>query len=367
MLRHFSLSSRASSIICGPWAVSRRHLVVGNSKNGVRPTVNIDWEDIVGFDSAIVNRLVAGELLAMMDLCAKRVADIFLSPLKQNISASTVGVTNTRFVSPVLHGDAIRMNGRLVFCGSSSLGIHIEFFRRSPSTLQETPAGESYFTMVAIGKDLHALKVVPAVELTDEGDISLHNRYMLLRQRAKEEEKAARVMKECDVCLEDLECDINKSKLSLVPISSTRTAAHRIFLLYHLNNNRTIFGGELMRWMEKHAVHCGRMFTGNRHIYTVGMHSVAFHQPVFGTDWVKLEADVVYVHNTTMEVDVRLTVEREGRVVITNRASFVLFNSDEIGQKIVIPKGLDLRSATREESLRYSEAKARCQRRLESR
>ncbi|KAH9599154.1 Thioesterase domain [Trypanosoma melophagium] len=359
MLRHFSLRTRLSSIIASAGAVNYRHLVVGNNSTGVQPAVHLDWTDIVGHDSAIVSRLAAGELLAMMDLCAKRVADVFLRSSNLRISTSTVGVSNTLFSSPVLHGDAVRMHGRLVFCGTSSLGIHIRFFRRSPPTLQESPAGESFFTMVAIDKDLHALKVVPAVELTSDEDIDLYKRYMLIRDVTKRREDETKVRAETPITHKDVECGFNKNKISHVPISSTCTSAHRIFLLYHLNNNRTIFGGELMRWMEKHAVHCARMFTGNRHVYTVVMHSVAFHQPVFGTDWVTMEADVIYVRNTTMEVDVKLSVERNGEIVLTNRASFLLLNSDEIGQKISITKGLDLNCASRDELLRYAEAKTR--------
>ncbi|ORC90234.1 ATP-binding protein Cassette (ABC) superfamily [Trypanosoma theileri] len=364
MLRHFSLRTRLSSIIAGAGAVSYRRFVVGDGRKGVQPAVHLDWTDIVGHDTAIVSRLAAGELLAMMDLCAKRVADVFLTRANLKISTSTVGVTNTMFSSPVLHGDSVRMHGRLVFCGTSSLGIHIRFFRRSPATLQDSPAGESFFTMVAIDKDLHALKVVPAVELTSEEDIELYKRYANIRDVVKKREEEARIRAEKSVTVEDVECSINKKKLSHVPISSSCTSAHRIFLLYHLNNNRTIFGGELMRWMEKHAVHCARMFTGNRHVYTVVMHSVAFHQPVFGTDWVVLQADVIYVRNTTMEVDVKLSVERNGQVVLTNRASFLLINTDEIGQKVIIPKGLDLKSASQDELLRFAEAKARYEDRL---
>ncbi|RNF11810.1 ATP-binding protein Cassette (ABC) superfamily [Trypanosoma conorhini] len=358
-----SCCSRLSPFVWGPMCGGRRGLLVGNSSNGVQPVATVDWIDIVGRDTSIAKRIAAGELLAMMDLCAKRVADVHLSSLRPGISCSTVGVMHTRFSSPVLHGDAVRMNGRIVFCGASSLGVYIRFFRQSPSTLVEAPAGESFFTMVAIDANLKALKVVPAVEITAEDDVALHERYLCLRQKTKEEEAAARAMATASVTAATVQCSVNEAKPVHVPISSSRTKANRIFLFYHLNNNRTIFGGELMRWMERHAVYCASVFTGNRNVYTVGMHSVEFQHPVLGTDWVQLEADVIYVHNTTMEVDVRLTVEREGRIVLTNRASFVLFNSNEIGQKITVPKGLDLPGASREELLRFAQAKERYRRR----
>jgi acyl-CoA hydrolase len=144
--------------------------------------------------------------------------------------------------------------------------------------------------------------------------------------------------------------------------------ANRIFFNSCTNNNNTIFGGELMSWMEQHAVHCGRMFTGNRNVYTIGMHSVAFPEPVFSTDWVTLEATVIYVRNTTMEVDVVLRAERQvGGAIMTNRASFVLINNDDIGQKSGIPLGLELNGATQDELQQFAEARQRYQRSVEQR
>lgn len=362
MLRRCFTPSHLIPFLCGGCLSSRRQLVVGNSKNGTKPVASVDWTDLVGKELWSENRLAAGELLAMMDLCAKRVSEVYLSSMKPRVSCSTVGVSTTTFYSPVLHGDVVRMHGRLIYCGSSSMGIHIRFYRRSPSTITESLTGESYFTMVAIDENLRAVKTVPAVELTDENDVSYHNGYLAARNIAAEAKKISSDLQKKSITCSDVECTVNAAKPIRVPIASTRTSAHRIFLLYHLNNNRTIFGGELMRWMERHAVHCGRMFTGNRHISTVAMHNVEFHHPVFGTDWVTLEADIIYVHNTTMEVDVKLVVERDGHVVTTNRASFVLINLNEIGQKTIIPKGLDLSAATEEELLRFAEAKERYRR-----
>ncbi|KAG8340355.1 hypothetical protein TRVL_08818 [Trypanosoma vivax] len=351
----------------GPCAFSYRRLVVGNSVIGIKPIAVADLADIVGSEVSTVNRLAAGELLAMMDLCAKRVVDVFLSPClgtEENISMCTVGVTNTTFWSPVLQGDVVRMNGRVVYCGSTSLGVYIRFFRHSATSSDETIAGESYFTMVTIDGQLRAVKVVPAVELTEKEDICHYERYMTARAHAKEGDKTNPALRQECITVEDVQCPVNLAKHLHVPIASTRTTAQRIFLNYHMNNNRTIFGGELMRWMERHAVHCARMFTKNRHVFTLRMHSVEFRQPVLGTDWVSLDAEVVYVHNTTMEVDVRVEVERTGRVVLTNRASFTIINTNEIAQKTSVTKGIDLGVATQEELLRFAEAKRRYHSRL---
>ena len=54
-----------------------------------------------------------------------------------------------------------------------------------------------------------------------------------------------------------METDVNKGKAVRVHMKDTMTKANRMFFPGHLNINNTIFGGELLRWMEMHAVHCG--------------------------------------------------------------------------------------------------------------
>ncbi|KAG5473831.1 hypothetical protein LSCM1_04462 [Leishmania martiniquensis] len=342
----------------------RTGLIIGNPKQGMMDPIHVSWTDIAGSDTTPRARLAAGRVLAMLDMCAARASqkavDHQACLTHKRYLTCTVGITNTMFSSPILHGDAVRLDGRLVHCGSSSMGIYIRFFRQSPSTRTETPAGESFFTMVAITPDLKAAKVVPATELTDPFDIESHNRYVKIREIQKEIEKSTAERLKRTLTTEEAQCPINKDKPIHARINSTKVEANRIFFTSCMNNNNTVFGGELMAWMEQHAVHCGRMFTGNRHVFTIGLHSVAFPEPVFATDWVTLEATVIYVRNTTMEVDVVLRAERKDvNAVITNRASFVLINSDDIGQKCTIPVGLELNGATQEELQQFMEARTR--------
>ncbi|KAG5490380.1 hypothetical protein JKF63_00500 [Porcisia hertigi] len=343
----------------------RTSIVIGNPKQGTVAPIHVGWTDIVGSDSTSGARLAAGRVLAMLDMCAARASEKALRHLAsltdERYLTCTVGVTNTIFSSPILHGDAVRLDGRLVHCGSSSMGIYIRFYRQSPSTRNETSAGESFFTMVAITPDLKAAKVVPAIELTDPFDIDLHNRYLRIREFERENEKNRSKRLERPVTTEEAQCPINEGKPIHARISASRVEANRIFFTSCMNNNNTVFGGELMAWMEQHAVHCGRMFTGNRHVFTIGMHSVSFPQPVFATDWVTLEATVIYVRNTTMEVDVVLKAERRDTTVVTNRAAFVLINNDDIGQKRAIPVGLELKGATQEELQHFMDARTRYQ------
>lgn len=325
--------------------------------------------DLVGEDSAPPgSRISGGQVLAMLDMCAAKASQeaadfaAHRSPQPQHYLTCTVGVTNTMFASPILHGDLVRLDGRVIYCGDSSVGVHITFYRRSFRSHKENVAGESFFTMVTITPDLKAAPIVPAMDLTDPDDIDTHHRYLTIREASKEASKVSAHRRQLNnLTFDEVDCSINKHKHLHVRIEDTKMTANRIFFTSCLNNNNTVFGGELMSWMERHAVHCGRCFTGTRHVYCIGMHSVAFPQPVFATDWVTLEACVIYVRNTTMEVDVTLRVERknEGKVT-TNKASFVLINSNDIRMKTDIPVGILLDKDTSQEELQlFMEAKER--------
>ncbi|CCW59679.1 unnamed protein product [Phytomonas sp. EM1] len=341
-------------------------LLIGDPARGQISPVAVTWTDIVGDDcGALSKRLTAGRILSMLDLCAGHATSRVIHKITQSTGVSynvcTVGVSGTVFVSPILHGDALRMRGSVVHCGESSLGIYIRFFRRSPSTRTESLAGESFFTMVIITQGIVSAKVVPSMELTDKTDIEMHKRYKAIRSFQKQSTESSKKLFERIITAEEARCPISELKPLHVPIITTYCQANRIFFLGHLNSNNTVFGGELMAWMERHAVHCGCMFTGNRYIFTISMHSLSFDEPVYAADWVSLSANVIYVRNTTMEVDVKLTAERANGSVITNRASFVLINTNDIGQKVSIPVGLDLSVASQDELKRYIIARKRYQ------
>ncbi|CCW67342.1 unnamed protein product [Phytomonas sp. Hart1] len=345
---------------------SETSLLIGDPIRGQIDPVTVTWTDIIGDDcGGSSKRLAAGRILSVLDLCAGHATNRVMNKITQSTGASysscTVGVSGTVFVSPILHGDALRVRGSVIYCGESSLGIYIRFFRQSPSTKTEGLTGESFFTMVFITQDLKPARVVPAMTLTDKTDIEMHKRYNAIRSFQKQNAETTKKLFEHVVTERESSCPISEPKPLYVPISTTYCHANRIFFLGHLNNNNTVFGGELMGWMERHAVHCGRMFTGNRNIFTISMHSLSFDEPVYATDWVSLSANVIYVRNTTMEVDVMLSAERANGSVITNRASFVLINTNDIGQKISIPIGLDLSVASQDELKRYVVAKKRYQ------
>lgn len=278
------------------------------------------------------------------------------------VSCATIGVDNTCFVAPVLHGDLVDVSGRVVHAGSSSIGVFIQAHRLPFLSSERTLVAEAFFSMVAVDSTLKAAKVVPAVALHTAEERALHARYAEIRDAQTKNNAYFHSLEGADrnAHIADINAFVEENSsvhhhhggsssassfaplLARVPVSHTVTEANRHFNTAHLNINNTIFGGEILRWMESHATYCGRKFARNRHVYSIGMHSVSFNHPIFPTDWVSLRARVALTRKATIEVDVRLTVEREGSPVMTNRASFVLMNTDEVGRKCRLTTGISI-------------------------
>lgn len=349
---------------CGA-AAARASSSSSSSRGVVRLSsqTTISCTDFVGSHSAgFGQRIAGGELLGLMDITAARTAMYHVTGMKtkwqkkksedasdddaSGISVATVGTDNTAFYGPLLHGDVATVTGTVIHAGSSSVGVHIQAHRVPHNTVRQPLVAEAFFSMVAIDRNLRAAKVVPGVQLDTPLSMEKHAEYNEIRAAQRDNvEYFKRLEMGSPLRPEDIDDDINAKKASHVSIISTETNANRLFFSGHLNLNNTIFGGEILRWMEAHATFCGKRFTRNRHVYSIGMHSVSFNNPIYITDWVSLRTRVALVRNSTLEVDVKLTVEREGSPVMTNRASFVLINMDETGVKSEISTGLSLDDA----------------------
>lgn len=333
--------------------------------------------DIIGLSTVgteIVHRLPAGEILGLMDICAARTAAKHVTGSstgakslewgKSEVGVATVAAGNTTFKFPLLHGDSVQLVGTVVNVGKTSVTVHIETSRLAFPTRKKQLVSESTFTMVVIeksGSDGIVSKggLVPPLEITDGTHRRWHDESVCARKWQASVNNEFERLRNANLTAKDLMDEALFEGRRLVSFESTKTTANRLFFPQHLNLNKTIFGGEVIRWMELNASHCGRLFTGNKNVFSIGMHSVEFRHPIMLTDWVSLEATVVYVHRTTLEVDVEVFIERPGEPLMTNKASFVLTNFDEVGIRKEIMNGLDLESASPEYLHKYACARHR--------
>ena len=142
----------------------------------------------------------------------------------------------------------------------------------------------------------------------------------------------------------------------------TELRMRRMFMPRNLNTNGSVFGGDLLAWMESSAVHCAKHFTRNSHIATVSMQQILFLQPVFPGDLVECITTVIYtsVHTVHVRAEVRIQrglagsksdrFDRAGNSdnggngddgVVSHTGNFVIANFDRSGQINPLLTGLD--------------------------
>jgi acyl-CoA hydrolase len=145
--------------------------------------------------------------------------------------------------------------------------------------------------------------------------------------------------------------------------SQTVIEMNQLMLPQHTNSLGTAFGGTIMSWIDI----CAAM-SAQRHarsvVVTASMDQLDFVAPIKGGQLVNLRAAVNYVGRTSMEVGVRVEAEDTLTGERVHAASayltFVALGPD--GTPARVPA---LMPVTSDEKLRWEEAKARRQQRLE--
>ncbi|MFP6686832.1 MAG: acyl-CoA thioesterase [Polyangiaceae bacterium] len=150
------------------------------------------------------------------------------------------------------------------------------------------------------------------------------------------------------------------------PDSSGEKAAmemNQIVLPQHSNALGTVFGGTIMSWIDI----CAAM-AAQRHsrsvVVTASMDQLDFLQPIKVGQLVNMRATINYVGRSSMEVGVRVESENmlSGERIHTASAYLTFVALDEHGRAKPVPP---ITPQTAAEKLRYREAEARREQRIE--
>ena len=344
-----------------------RHLlckVVGNTALGTKPSGESLTEvcTVLGDDALRGSRISAGEVLSLSDLCAARSSLKFIGSSLGGLrngrfSVATVAVDAVSFPATVLHGDYVRFEGQAVHVGNSSMAIRVRVTRDDGQATLKVVA-TALFHMVCINQDLRPTGAVPALLLATPAEERWSDTVLTRRHWRSQ---GAMSSGEGSLLLSTEQLAKDSRDLvpgrELVSIPSTEITLHRVFFPSHVNMNNTVFGGEIMNWMEKVAATCGRRFARSHNVQTIAMHNLKFEHPIFTTDWVMAKARVVYVRRTTLEVEVEVFVERDGKTFLSHVSCFVLADVS----RTVIPKGISVSDDDQESLKKYKDACMRFQ------
>jgi len=126
-----------------------------------------------------------------------------------------------------------------------------------------------------------------------------------------------------------------------------------------------VFGGEILKHIDMVAGIVAQRHSQSNAV-TVSMDSVNFIKPVYVGNVLKLNARINYVHNSSMEIEVKAEAEDivTGIRTITGTAFVTFVALDKNGRPVEVPK---LLLKTDEDRIKFEEGKIRMQERLKNR
>jgi acyl-CoA hydrolase len=311
--------------------------------------------EIVGEESLQGTRMQAGAILDLMDVVAGRTASLHARSACVTLSFDRVDLTE-----PVLHGDLIRLDANLANMGRSSMMVEVQVFRQDLMTREDLPVQSSYVTMVAIDGERRPNRNIPQLAIATPEDRAIQERALKHKSvmdawQRMHLESAGRTFEQKAV-----EEPLNAAKREFMTPDESVITVRRVFLPRNTNVLGTIFGGDILLWMDRVATYCARRFARNRNMVTLAMNRIVFERPIFTTDLVEMTARVVYVRRYTLEVEIDVWLQRmNGTRERSHTGFFTVLNFDEVGLKRPILTGLRLSDADQDGLRRFQQAKDR--------
>ena len=126
-----------------------------------------------------------------------------------------------------------------------------------------------------------------------------------------------------------------------------------------------VFGGEILKHIDMVAGIVAQRHSQSNAV-TVSMDSVNFLKPVFVGNVLSLNARINYVHNSSMEIEIKAEAEDivTGIRTVTATAFVTFIALDQNGKPLSVPK---LALKTDEDRVKFEEGKSRMETRLKNR
>ncbi len=139
-------------------------------------------------------------------------------------------------------------------------------------------------------------------------------------------------------------------------VSESFTEQIQIVMPAQINGFNRLFGGKLVEWMDVVAGVAARRHS-NCNVTTAAIDNLKFRAPAYVNDTMVLQAKVIYVGTTSMEVRVdAYTEELCGEKHLVNTAYFTMVALDENEKPTPVPR---LICETDEDEEEYKEAEKR--------
>lgn len=321
------------------------------SSNKKTPTESKSFiAEMVGEESLIGQRMVAGKLLHMMDFAAADAA-----AKHAECPLVTLAFDRIELLDYISHRDYVRYESHVIQVGHSSMVVKVDGYTKSPTEMEIRKGHSGFITMVAIDDKGRPNKNIPPLYYLSKEDLEkkkiAEQRACLLAVRNQEMGQIDGLTRVDTGLLKD-----DYPRQALFPPSKTELTIRKRFLPRNANALGIVFGGDTIELMEELALATARQFTGNIRMVTIAMEDVLFLKPLYVDDLVEMISHVVFVARTTLVVEVMVKAINFIGVVrdeMTNKGTFTVLNYDEADQKKSIVNGLVLSGEPLEIKKRY--------------
>jgi acyl-CoA thioesterase 11/acyl-coenzyme A thioesterase 9 len=259
--------------------------------------------------------------------------------------------------------DLLRVEGRLIEVGSSSMVVEVRCFCKKPTERDFVPSHVGFYTMVAIDPEGQPSRNLPKLSYETVQGLEAKNLAAHRRGELAERQQALAWIDQADrFTVEDVvepdpvpRMDRVRPDETLIQVKSQLTP------LGGAPDGR-IRGGDLVVWLDRVATYTARTFTHNDHAITLSVNDVQLKRPLHNTDRIELQSRVVYVRSHTMEVSIDITVHTlNGPPWFLGSVEFLILNYDSSGEKQRITTGLLLEEDDQDGLRRYLKARTRYQ------
>lgn len=311
--------------------------------------------EIIGEESRAGQRMQAGPILKMMYDTAVAVAFRHCAARPVMLRLDRMDLTRL-----ICHMDQVRLEGRLIEAGRSSVVVEVRCYARRPSEREFIPCHVGFITMVAIDGEGQPVRIPALNHETPQGReakaLAAHRRAQLAERSSALEWVEQKERLRVDDVAEPAHCeryDHLRPEQTIVHLKSQIISPNP-------TQDGRVRAGDLLVWLDRVATYTARCFMRSDHVVTLSINDVVFKRPLHATDRIELVARVVYVRTHTLEVAVDIIVHTlEGEQYALAPVEFFILNFHPSGAKRKITTGLALSDDDQEGLRRYLKARTR--------
>jgi acyl-CoA hydrolase len=311
---------------------------------------------IVGEEEREGERLQAGPILKLLCDAGRSVA--LRHSKKRPVLLRLDRIDLTRRIR---HMDLVRVEGRLIEVGHSSMVIELRCSSRSPGERTFRASHVGFLTMVALDEEGQPNRDIPRLSYESAGGPEARAMAAHRREELNERRGALEWVEQADaVRAEDVVEPDSVPRYDWMQPEETLVQVKDQLFSQGADSDGRVKSGDLLAWLDHVATYTARQFTRNRHLVTISVNDVLLKRPLLATDKVELQSRVVYVRTHTLEVGIDITVHTlTGERYGLDSLNFLILNFDASGEKKPITTGLRIEDGDHSSLRRYLRARTR--------